>query len=374
MISQGKLSHRTQILKLYSFPDALFVSSNGNRIAATTFFKLAKEKLSQDDFLVCRSLITNMRAFGDQNDSKSYIVAATDLVGLLLKYDDGNSHTNLLTLFYPLLPTRHRGTIQAIATTARAKNVKKTNERLMNRKPDEKIQSVLFKRSTLQFKPNDESNDVASDENALNAVMNEHEKRNALMIASELRSSNQKRVAEFMSSRFSDDNRQNTVLNRKLHIGNKDQNSRKISNKGLKRSSARALSMVATNKRDKNEASEEDPILNTLEKAQSASFKSQKVSSIKYNAPSTLFCQICHTRMKRPLLASCGHSACQSCWDSWLNRNSQCPVCRKETKREDLAHMVFKPSDKDVPTLSQICNDEANGSESSDDELELTNN
>lgn len=314
-----------------------------------------------------------MRAFGDKNDSKSYMDAAKDLVILLIKYDNDDDSRNLLSLLFPLLPTRHRGSIQTMATSTRAKKSKKVSDALMNRKAEDKVQSVLFKKSTLEFKIKQESMDIQSDEGILDSKMNENEKRNALVIASELRASNQKKVKEFMSDRRSD-NCAVSSGNRSFDSVIQNRMDSQVSEKGLKRSSARALSMVSTKNRIQGTTQEDDPILKTLQMAQSSSYHTQKVASIKSNVPSKLLCQICQTRTKRPLLASCGHSACASCWDSWLSRNEQCPVCRKETKRENLAHMVFQQANEEVPTLSQICCDdnEADGSESSGDELELT--
>ena len=98
--------------------------------------------------------------------------------------------------------------------------------------------------------------------------------------------------------------------------------------------------------------------------------QSAAVKNIKSHAPKNLTCAICSETCREPFIAECGHLACLSCWLGWLLRSQTCMTCRKETKKESLARVVYerKAGAGANPTLSQLCQDD---DDDSDDELEI---
>ena len=317
-----------------------------------------------------------MKASGDNNDSKSYIDSARELVIMLLKYEEGNR--NLLSLLYPLLPVKFRGQIQSIATVMRSKKAKSEQDKIINGTVDSKINPILFKKSTLQFVKSD-ANTAASDMSVLEAKQNETEKKNALLIANELKSSAQSKVQEYMSARKRGTNRNKLTSSMDSITRPKSSDSshaiNKVGGKGLKRSSARALHMAMVKNESQGMPSNSDPIVKSIQRAESASFRSGNVKKIKSSVPKNMICQICQNQMRRPLLATCGHSACADCWKHWLSRSNEkcCFLCRRPTNPQDLAHLIFQQSEKGLPTISQICPDQEEDSDndSSSDELEI---
>jgi len=98
--------------------------------------------------------------------------------------------------------------------------------------------------------------------------------------------------------------------------------------------------------------------------------KASPVTNIESNAPSSLMCPLCSTRMSKPHIAGCGHMACLSCWKGWLKRSQTCATCRAPTELDSIAVAVYESGKPMKPTATNTkyaSNEEAE----SDGELEL---
>lgn len=47
-------------------------------------------------------------------------------------------------------------------------------------------------------------------------------------------------------------------------------------------------------------------------------------------------CFICFEEFKNPHNANCGHVACKECWDEWLKRKIECPICKEKVRVKHL--------------------------------------
>ena len=277
-------------------------TGNGKKSSenARKFLNAMKDVLPSLTLQDAHFYLKEMKSFGDRNDSKSYLSSAKKLLHILLPFDSNGS---LLSLLYPLLPSRHRGTVQAMATSARAKQ---SATAIAAKKST--VNEVLFKESELKLKIKNERVESEKDRRLVPLGRNKDEKRLA-------------------------------VSSTKRNLPSK-----------------RALSMISSNTKTTINQ-DDDPVIQSLRKAESKGFhKTNKVTKIKSNVPDNAICRVCQSKMEKPLLARCGHSACMKCWDRWLSYRPECPVCRKPVDRKNFAHIVFK-GNMEKPTLSQICDD-----------------
>lgn len=93
---------------------------------AKSFFELAKKTLTDEDFSRVQKILVDMKASGDNNDEKQYIVSAKNLVILLMKYDAKRDSSNreslgikMLDQLYSLLPQVHRHNVLKIISFVR---------------------------------------------------------------------------------------------------------------------------------------------------------------------------------------------------------------------------------------------------------------
>jgi regulator of telomere elongation helicase 1 len=95
-------------------------SSRSPQASAQEFFVSAKKLLSEADFSCLRTLLVEMKNFGDGKDIVAYMKAARSLVTILIKYfktenDDVEWEKSLLYLFFPLLPKVYAPEVQKLA-------------------------------------------------------------------------------------------------------------------------------------------------------------------------------------------------------------------------------------------------------------------
>jgi hypothetical protein len=50
-----------------------------------------------------------------------------------------------------------------------------------------------------------------------------------------------------------------------------------------------------------------------------------------------LKCLICLEVAVKPHNARCGHVCCFACWDSWLERKLECPLCKSRVRKNQLS-------------------------------------
>eukprot|EP01022_Parablepharisma_sp_SALTPOND_P007839 TRINITY_DN1334_c0_g1_i1.p2 TRINITY_DN1334_c0_g1~~TRINITY_DN1334_c0_g1_i1.p2 ORF type:complete len:404 (+),score=25.01 TRINITY_DN1334_c0_g1_i1:83-1213(+) len=55
---------------------------------------------------------------------------------------------------------------------------------------------------------------------------------------------------------------------------------------------------------------------------------------------STLECSVCCSEYTDPLLTRCGHTFCRDCIEECINRNHECPECKRTLTKEDLAKNI----------------------------------
>lgn len=57
-------------------------------------------------------------------------------------------------------------------------------------------------------------------------------------------------------------------------------------------------------------------------------------------------CVVCY-KINNLYVAKCGHCACKPCWDTWLEKYLECPICRERTRKNQILPLsqefVFKP-------------------------------
>lgn len=365
-----------------AFCDPFIRSKNNASEGAQMFFQAIKQHLTSDDFIAARTIVVEMKSFGDKQDSTSYLRVAKELVQILLKYDPPFPG-GFPPLLYPLLPTRHRGSVQSIVASIQARQAKAKYEKQPKKVGEDTLNTVLFRKSEHAFVPKDEDEtQTKSEESAILTHLSENEKRQSLLIARDLKERALERVNSLMSTKRSmDKNKQNNQTCSRNQHQYESAASRKtprvlapiIKNEPV--ASNRAKIIFATNIAKQEKEAANDPVMKSLMAAESSSYveKQRRISAskIKANVPSGVVCTICQTKPKRPLLAKCGHSACSDCWDNWLDRlrKDSCPVCRKSTVRKDLAYMVYeKGSGEGVPTLTQMCRSDNELSDDGDGE------
>ncbi|KAL7540470.1 hypothetical protein ACHAXR_010584 [Thalassiosira sp. AJA248-18] len=284
-------------------------------------------------------------------------------------------HEVNLQLFFDLLPERHLRRVRALAMEMkRTQDVAKARERSSNFKGEKCVNPALFRRA----------------------------KQNHLSVRANQSSGNpedvesQKNMAQSLSQAMSVNNqKKNRVINFQKKAESKPKPFNPYRRSALKDSTKRNLpSMangIATSKRVCNGASSQsqgntnnplesmDIVDRCLHQANSDFVRpktrlEQINSKIKAHVPKGLVCIICSEAPKEPLMAECHHSACISCWRSWLQRQNTCPVCRAPTQMKDLAKLVFaKDTGGGAPSLTQICASE-DEEESDNEELEIVAN
>ena len=114
-VASEKHSHRTND----ATPHSLQVTPP-KTTAAQSFFELAKQTMSPNDFGSIRKAIVEMKSHGDRKDIRSYLRSATDVIILIMQQTNfqtsqGFSEHGMLSLFFSLLPTTYREDAQKIA-------------------------------------------------------------------------------------------------------------------------------------------------------------------------------------------------------------------------------------------------------------------
>jgi regulator of telomere elongation helicase 1 len=385
-----------------SGPESASTSSqvSGSKPVAAQFFARARSTLSQEDLATLKTVIAAAREQKELKNEKGFIKATTDAVKLLVRCDGlevlGNerSESNLLLLFFHLLPPAYRHSVELLA-------MKRTFDRsTLYRLSVAELEPGFFGMFRTQvvsllhalWCPNTESSISTSvyltkAEAVLRVILKVEKSSSKVVQSAFLRLvqstyhsctrllAAEMLAAEKMEKRKTNEkaksNRVTAPLKREASTETAVQAPPTRESDGNDRSSTNQVGVPSrfdsrAPKKAKGEtvlSAKPTPLSLLIEKVESEVFVQHSTAEIAKQVPSasdsSMSCPVCCAVASEPFMADCGHIACLECWKTWLARSESCPTCRTATSIESISRIVVssildKKSASDM-SLSQVC-------------------
>jgi len=401
--------------------------SIGDNSVAAQFFDRARQKLTPTELCSLKRAIVAMKDHGQKMNTSGYIAAAGEVIKQIVRCDGlEQSHgkrtsSNMLLLFFKLLPTQYQGDV----TTLAMKHTFDTSQ--LGRHAKETLPPLSFKQfrtlvvALLQSLWCSDAIDVdstylskaetivktmmKSGRIGMTALVNcyinllpvSHHSctRNLIheMVASlkidRMRVADKGKCLGLVAPKECGAPTPSVVATNKEYVKPPPASLPEVQGKPATENSIpseiKTPSVMARKPLHPRIAPSHGSLQSMLKRVESDTYVQPNLSDIVRRIPNTstesLTCPVCSAVASEPCMAGCGHVACLACWKEWLPRSKTCPSCRVSTSMESIARVVFenRPSG-DVPrSLSQLISvaapnnnlNDNNEDSSSEDELEL---
>jgi len=151
--SQGTSRNSSSVASAHNSPESSATTTQKSNNAARVFFSAAQSTMSTSDFAKLRTLLVKMKQSGDVRDSRCYLQIAKQLIELLLQYDAKKKNNicsnSFVDKLLPLLPIKHRATVQAMSLDMKSKiRMEQLQKAEANHTGDRAVNTVLFRKRT----------------------------------------------------------------------------------------------------------------------------------------------------------------------------------------------------------------------------------